>query len=288
MMPRDLILALAALSVGLAAAAPQAMLRAQAPAKATPAKARRFIDLYGDVGQSRETARGTLSTLSGNVRIVSEDAVLRTGAATYEHKTQVATAPGRLQIEDAQNTLQGNSGVAYYKTRTAEVRGDVRIIVRPRPGDAKAPEGSLRREFKEPVVITCDRVDYNWRTRVAVATGNLTFRQKERRVTAERAVYEGRRERVTLTGDVRGVMQDGGEAQGEKAIAILTEGAESLTLQNVKKVRIPVEDDQDDDAAGDAEEASPEAPTPGAPDVLSPAAPPPSTPAAQPTAAPRP
>lgn len=279
MMPRGLLLALAALS--LAAALPQATLPAQPPPRASAAKPRHFVDLYGKVGQSRETPQGTISTLSGNVQIVSEDAVLRTGAATYEHKAQVATAPGRLQIEDAQNTLVGNTGVAHYKTRTAEIRGDVRIIVRPRPSDAKAPEGSLRREFKEPVVITCDRVDYNWRTRVAVATGNLTFRQKDRRVTALRAVYEGRRERVTLIGEVRGVMKDGSEAEGEKAIAVLTEGAESLTLQNVKKVRIPVEDD-------DEEAPPPDAPAPDVPDLLSPAAPPDATPAAQPLAAPRP
>jgi len=241
MMPRGAVFALAAAGLCLAGAA----LRAQAPAQPRTTTPRRFVDLYGDVGQSKETARGTISTLSGNVRIVSEDAVLRTNAATYQHRTQVATAPGRLQIEDAQNTLVGKAGVAYYKTRTAEVRGDVRITVRPRPGDRNAPEGSLRREFKDPVVITCDRVDYNWRTRVAVATGNLLFRQKDRRVTAERAVYEGRLERVTLTGNVRGLMEDGGEGQGEKAIAILTEGAESLTLLGVKKVRIPVEDEEE-------------------------------------------
>jgi lipopolysaccharide assembly outer membrane protein LptD (OstA) len=270
-----LLAAAVSLSLGLS-------LRAQSPAVAKkPAADRKLRIKHGDLGSYKETPAGAISTISGNVVFAYEDTTLNTDAATYNHKTQVATSPGRVQIDDAQNTLTGDQGVAYYKTKKAAIRGNVRILARPRPENQNAPEGSLRREFKDPVIITCDRVDYNWRTRVAVATGDLTLRQKERTVTADRAVYEGRQERVTLIGNVRGVTAQGDEIRGEKAVIILREGAESLTLTGIKGGSFKVEEEIEDEP-GDAGDSD----APGEP--AAPGAQPRTGTAASPPAAPRP
>ena len=48
---------------------------------------------------------GAITTLSGNVKLLFEDTTLRTDTAAFNEKTQVATSPGALQIDDTQNTI---------------------------------------------------------------------------------------------------------------------------------------------------------------------------------------
>lgn len=252
-MKSALAVLLGVLGVGMA-------LQAQAPRPDKKlAGARKLIIKNAQLGSYKETPAGAVSTFTGGVVFDYDDTTLTTDAATYNHKTQVATSPGKLQIDDAQNTLVGDKGRALYKTKKAEINGNIRITARPRPQDLSAPEGSLRREFKSPVAITCDRVEYNWRTRVAIATGNLTLRQTERTVTADRAVYDGKTETVVLTGNVRGVTTAGDDLRGVKATVILREdlkpGEVALTLEGVNGGSFTVDDEDP------AVQALPPAPT---------------------------
>lgn len=273
----------AALAATAALGVVGANLYAQAPGRkavpAAPTSGGKFVDVTGDVYRSRQTPQGTISTISGNAVFRYEDSILRTDTATYNQRTQIATSPGKVQIDDAQNTIVGNQGVAYYRSRVADITGGVRIVARPRPQDRAAPEGSLRRDFKDPVTITCDRVRYNWRTRIATASGNLTFRQQGgRTLTADQAVYDGRAERVTLTRNVRGVDAKGSVILANSAIVTLREGEETVTVFGIKRgTQFPVEND-------DTEPPAPVGPAPVAPGLPgSPGATPPATPPAGPT-----
>jgi lipopolysaccharide assembly outer membrane protein LptD (OstA) len=233
-----------------AAAVTSAKQAATPTAPVRPSPTDNFVYVkQGKLGTRRVTPEGTVTTVSGDVIFAYRDTLLRTELANYNDRTQVAVSPGRVRIDDAQNTVVGSRGVAYYKRRTAEITGGVRITARPRPEDRAAPEGSLRREFRDPVTITCDKVVYNWRTRVAAGTGRLILRQKDRTVTADNGVYEGREERVTLTGNVRAVTKAGDVLLTDRAVAILREGQEELRIDNLKPgTRFPVDDDEDDAA----------------------------------------
>lgn len=254
----------AAALAALAVIGAEAALRAQSPARKPPpappvaaagtnaARDPNYVYIDGNLVNSKRTQKGTVATATGNVVIWYRDTTLRTDAATYNDDTQIANSPGKLQVDDAQNTVIGDKGVAYYKKRTAIVTGNVRITARPRPQDARAPQGSPRREFKDPVLITCDRVEYNWRTRVANAVDSLTvkFTLRERlwTVTAQRALYDGRAETVTLTGAVRGANEAGEEVNADSAVIVLREGAESLTMESPKslKFRVDTADEEDE------------------------------------------
>ena len=210
---------------------------------------------------------GAITTLSGNVKLLFEDTTLRTDTAAFNEKTQVATSPGALQIDDTQNTITASKGVAYYKKRLAEFTGDVRILIRPRAQDKNAPEGSLRREFKEPVTILCNLAQSNWRRKISTLTGGLTFKQKNRTLTADKAIYDGQAETLRLIGHVRG-MDKGDEIRADTALIGLKEGAEFLEISGSKdqpfvQGRFRVEED-DENKPG--EEETPEAvPDPAAP-----------------------
>lgn len=217
---------------------------------------------------------GTIITLSGDVKFLFEDTTLRTDIAALNEKTQVATSPGALRIDDSQNTITASQGVAYYKKRLAEFTGNVRIIARPRPQDKNAPEGSLRREFKDPVTVLCENGQYNWRRKLATLTGGLTFKQKKRTLTADKAIYDGRAETLKLIGNVRGV-DNGADVRAANVLIGLKEGAEFLEISGSKdqpfvQGRFPVEDDEENKPG---EEETPEAaPDPaGAPAVPAPA-----------------
>ncbi|RYG88355.1 MAG: hypothetical protein EON58_20040, partial [Alphaproteobacteria bacterium] len=89
----------------------------------------------------------SMTTLNGSVVITSEDSTLHTEKATYNGDTQIATAPTRLRLDDKQNTLVADKGVAYYSTRDADFTGNVVINVRPSQNSA-TPKNSLRKDFK--------------------------------------------------------------------------------------------------------------------------------------------
>jgi hypothetical protein len=176
--------------------------------------------------------------------------VLQTNAATYNHDAQIASAPGRVRIDDPQNTVTGDRGVAYYKRRTAELTGNVRIVARPRPENTGAAPGSLRREFTSPVTIACAQGAYNWRRRVATSPGrmvvNFTWRRAVWTVTAGQGVYDGREEKVTMRGPVRAVSSLGEETSGVDAVIVLREGAESIKINKITGAKIKVEEEEDE------------------------------------------
>ncbi|MBC8142304.1 MAG: LPS export ABC transporter periplasmic protein LptC [Armatimonadetes bacterium] len=165
-----------------------------------------------------------LAMLTGDVVIRSKEATLSTQTATYNSETQIATSPTRLRLDDPQNTLLADKGVAYYSTRDADFTGNVVINARPKQSGSgtNAPKGSLRRNFKDPVTITCTKVRYNWRTKIAVLTGNLTIKQKDRVITGDRGLYDGIAETVTLVGNIKSRRPTGEkfDVAGAKARAI--------------------------------------------------------------------
>ncbi|MES2459584.1 MAG: hypothetical protein V4671_03315 [Armatimonadota bacterium] len=222
-----------------------------APQTGTVPKQRKLDVKMDDYNDNIATG---IRTLMGNVQITSDDTVMRTALAQYNTKTGVAVAPGTIQINDERNTLVGNSGKAYYKKREAIIQGAVRIVVRPKPGSASAPKGSVRREFKDPVTVFCDQVVYDWRNRVAVATGHLTLKQITsdgitRTATAKKLTYNTRNEELFLQGDVNAVDSKGQKLKGPEATAIIREGAEVFRMKKGATAEIYVEDEDEPTAA---------------------------------------
>ena len=191
----------------------------------------RMVKVYGDNYNEKQTTAGTVANAAGNVRITSEDTTLVTALASYNRTTAIANSPGKVQIDDAQNTIIGDTGVAYYNRRDARISGNVHITARPKPGNSNAPTGSARREFTQPAYITCDNVDYNWRGRVAHLTGHLILKYQDRTVTATEGWYYGKDERVELVGSVHYVRANGDKGDTPRATAILTEGAEEYRTE---------------------------------------------------------
>lgn len=203
------------------------------------------VKAKGDQMTAEETPQGTLLTANGNLTFSSDDMTLVTAKALWNDTTKVATSPGKLTMTDPENTLTGNTGTAFYRTKDAKIRGNVVINTRPKPNTSPA-EGSPRRAFNAPAVITCESVDYNWRSKVAVATGNLKLVQKDRTVTADKCIFEGKQDRVTLEGNVVYTKGDGKQSgKAKKVVIIITEGKEKFTAYEVPEAKFTVEDEEE-------------------------------------------
>jgi lipopolysaccharide assembly outer membrane protein LptD (OstA) len=245
-------------------------LYARQAAKPTVSAKKRLVTTDAERVKNTPLPSGENRTeLTGSVVITSEDSTLNTEKAVYNGDTQIANAPTRLRLDDKQNTLTADKGIAYYSTRDADFTGNVVINARPKQGEAAtAPKGSLRRNFKDPVTINCGKVRYNWRTKKAVLTENLTIKQKSRTITATRGLYDGVAETVTLVGNIKSRNPSGeaADVRGENARAVVSfkEGDEYMEVFSdpaVKKVTtvIPVREKEN----GEVEVIeAPEVPTP--------------------------
>ena len=297
---------------GAAALQAQTKRGGPSPGAGKSAKKERFVDIKSAQFSDTKTGQGQLRNAWGNVIIKSDDTTLKTEQAVYNKDTEIANSPGRLQIDDPQNTVIGSAGTAFYKTRDAIITGQVKLTLRPKPEDKNAPEGSARREFKSPATITCTKLTYNWKDRIATATGSLKVRYEDRTVTADKAIYYGADETIVLTGNVRYTRPNGDLGTAAKAIAKLKEGAEAFYAEGDKNAPISgtfaVSGDEDENApapvaptipqvgssplptppAGSPTGPAPTAPTPPAPTTpTEPTEPPaPITPPAPPAATP--
>ena len=162
----------------------------------------RFVNFKAVQFSDTHTPQGEIRTGWDGVIIKSEDTTLKTQQAVYNKNTDIASSPGKLQIDDPQNTVVGSTGTAFYRTRDAVITGKVTLTLRPKPEDKNAPAGSVRRDFKSPATITCTNLTYNWKTRIATATGSLTVHYEDKTVTADKAIYYGADETVEFLGNV--------------------------------------------------------------------------------------
>ena len=167
----------------------------------------------------------------------------------------IANAPGKLRIEDPQNTVTGESGIAYYKKelRYTDLVGDVKIVARPKPEDPKATTitKSSRKEFKSPVTITCDKLRYWWKQKRGFSDANvkIAFRHKEKdwTITAATVEYFGQDEHALLKGEVVMLNDKGDKIYCDTADVYLKEGAEKVITAPVKKGTVIKGDPDEDD-----------------------------------------
>lgn len=207
---------------------------------------------YGKLMTRKTTPQGVLWTLTGDAQLSHKDVKFVSDTVLYNEDTRIASAPGKLRIDDPQNTLTSNSGVAYYKKelRYADLTGAVTIVARPKQDNPKATVNSLRKDFKSPVTITCEKLRYWWKQKHGVSDTpvKISFRHREKDwvITGNSLEYFGTDEHVIIKGNVLAVSNKGDRILGDLADAILKEGAENLDFSPVKLGTI-IKGEKDDD-----------------------------------------
>lgn len=195
--------AAAALAVLCASGGPVAQ-NAPAP-RAAAAEKKNPEEVHGSA-RVWKTSWGAKKTvlMQGDVVFTHGDTVIRSDEVVWDEEAKVATSPGKITITDPEIDISGDKGTGYFNKRLGVVEGRVVMTLKPRESGEPADTESIRGKLTQPTTITCAKLEYAYRTKIATATGGVVFRQKERTARADRAVYDHRKELLTLSGNVRG------------------------------------------------------------------------------------
>ena len=215
---------------------------APAPAAKPPS------DVGAQFGLTKYLADGRSTALSEGVWFTQDDAVMQTDHATTLHDKDgyllSADAPSPVHLYDPQDDLTGQHGTIDFTNHLAKLSGNVVLHVTPGKRETDAPEGSPRRQFKDPATLTCDVMTYDYKRRIGKIPGPLTVRQiiqrpggpLTRTLTADAGLYSGRAQTILLVGTVKGQDSDGSvvnadtRASGKPIVIGIKEGAEYLIV----------------------------------------------------------
>jgi lipopolysaccharide assembly outer membrane protein LptD (OstA) len=176
--------------------------------------------------------------LKGHVSLTHGDTVLTCDEVVYDKDAQVAVSPGKVVITDPECDITGDKGTAYFKKRIGVVEGNVTMLVKPKKTEeeSSSKEGSsesIRAKLSKPTTVTCQKVEYNYRGKIASATGGVLMKQEKRSASAKKLIYDEKNELLTLLGDVNGVDEDGQTFSAPDKVTIcVKKGAEWMEAPN--------------------------------------------------------
>ncbi len=225
-------------------------------------------DIGVQAGLTKYLADPRMTALSEGIQFTQDDAVMKTDHATALHDKDgsllSADAPGPVHLYDPQDDLTGQHGTIDFTSHLAKLSGDVILRVTPGKREAEAPDGSPRRQFKDPATVTCALMTYDYRRKVGKIPGPLTVRQiiqrpegaLTRTLTADTGLYSGRAQTILLAGTVKGEDSDGNvinadtRASGKPIVIGIKEGSEYLSVPFKTNGRFKVKPQADDGKEG--------------------------------------
>lgn len=250
---------LAALAAALVAAAvPAITISAQDPQPKEPSY--KYVELLNADSSRFKLGSEKVYILKGNVKMRQGDTLLVADSVEYneDEKVQTAVATGNLRITDPQNDITGAKGTSYFREKRAVVDGNVKIVTKPKGGQAKTSKDGIKSNWKEPATITCDKLEYLYKGKVAKLSGNLKITQKNRIVTADSALYQVKDELITLSGNVNGRDEKNQTFSSPSDVIVsLKEGDEWIEMKHaVGKFRVEI-DEEDQGTAQQQPEKQP-------------------------------
>lgn len=188
--------------------------------------------------------------LVGNVIITSEGSKLTAPYAVYYTEKEYAEFLGGVKMVGEQSTATGKEMRVWYGESKGRLEGDVRLL------SQQGGEGKQ----KEPTVVLCDQLDYNWEKEEGVATGGVKMRQGIKRAYADRAEIFQKRNEMLLIGNVRVEQGDGDWLTARRAIYDTEKQSVRAEGRVVAKTRL--EQGSEQPTEGDAQPAKAELPQP--------------------------
>lgn len=180
--------------------------------------------------------------LVGNVIITSEGSKLTAPYAVYYTNKEYAEFLGGVKMVGEQSTATGKEMRVWYGESRGELEGNVRLV-------SQTGEGS---EQKEPTVVLCDELDYNWEKEEGVATGGVKMRQGQKRAYSDRAEIYQKRNEVLLLGNVRVEQGDGDWMTAQRAIYDTDKQNVRAEGRVVAKTRLQQSEEEDGDSEATA------------------------------------
>lgn len=223
---------------------------AQQPARTLPEPKYTEIKYSADASSYRWEGDDRVISLKGNVKFIQGDTTVTADKADYREKTKAAVIVGNLKIADPQTTVTGEQCTVNFEAKTAALTGKVSMVARPKSKpEAPADDAnkSLKSEWKDEAVVTCDKIEYFYKEKRAEASGNLKIVQKNRVITADAATYLVKEEILKLAGNIQARDdQERHSFSAPKVTVSLKEGEEWIEAEGASGTFHVKDEDQTD------------------------------------------
>lgn len=238
-----LALSLACLSTGIPAQQQETKTSPKPAQKKTSDKGTGKADFVKAGWGSNKT-----TLMKGNVNFTHGDTVLTSDRVDYDEEASIAKSPGKVNIADPECDISGDKGTAYFRKKLGVVEGSVSMLLKPKKTEQeKTDKESASVSFKKPTTITCSKLEYLYKAKIATATGSVVFKQEKHTATADKAVYDQKKELLTLTGNVKGIDDEGQTFSAPGTVTIsLKKGDEWMEAPNAS-VTFKIDLDEDEE-----------------------------------------
>ena len=172
--------------------------------------------------------------LKGHVTFTHKDTVLVSELVTYDRKAKTAISPGKISITDPECDITGDMGTADFNKKLGIIEGNVTMLLKPKPEPETTPadKDSIKAKLTKPTTVTCPKIEYLYKDKIATLKGPVSFKQEKRSGSAKSAVWDGKKELLTLTGDVKGMDEDGQTFAAPVVRLSLKKGDEWMEAEN--------------------------------------------------------
>ena len=208
------------------------------------------VTISGDQWKWRGDNGKSVYTITGSVVVKYTDMTLTADRAEYDEKARIVSAEGNLKIVDPENEITGAKATAYLDERKSIIEGSVKLVAKPKPDSAPKNPESTRAKFSQPTTITCDRIEYLYRKKIATAEGSLKATQKDRVLLGNKAIYDVKQELLTFIGGVKATDEEGQTFTSPGTVKVsLKEGAEWIEAENGSAtLKVDVEEETSEEA----------------------------------------
>ena len=145
---------------------------------------------------------------TGNVIVTQEDIVLTAQEADFDVDKKIGNIRGEIKLVQTDITITGETLEAYLNDKRYIFQGKVILI----------QERKDKEEKEDNIIWNCNNLDILTDTQDLTATGEVKIFKKDYTITAEKAIYNDKEQKITLTGKVR-IEEEGGRwITGDKAV----------------------------------------------------------------------
>jgi len=145
---------------------------------------------------------------AGNVVITQEDIILTAQEADFDVDKKIGQIKGDVKLVQSDITITGENLEAYLNDKRYIFQEKV-ILVQERKDEE---------EKEDNITWNCSNLEIFTDTQDLTATGEVKILKKDYTITAEKAVYNDKEQKITLTGKVRIEEEAGRWITGDKAI----------------------------------------------------------------------
>jgi lipopolysaccharide assembly outer membrane protein LptD (OstA) len=144
----------------------------------------------------------------GNVIITQEDITLTAQEADFDVDKKIGQIKGDIRLVQSDITITGETLEAFLNDKKYIFQGKV-ILVQERKDEE---------DKKDNITWNCNNLEIFTDTQDLTATGEVKILKKDYTITAEKAIYNDKEQKITLTGKVRIEEESGRWITGDKAV----------------------------------------------------------------------